>query len=576
MGGKKGRGIRLLNEYVPVTEWLPSYRAKWLLPDIIAGITVWALLVPEAMAYAQIAGVPVQYGLYAAPFALLGYAVFGTSRRLFIGPVSTIAIVSASAIAPLAAANSQKYLSMTIALAVITGVLLVVAGLARMGFISKFLAKPVLTGFIIGLALNIAVGQSGKLVGVHLDGETTVSQLVSLFKQIGSWSWLTLAVGAGCLAVLFFMSAFAKRVPGALVVAVVGTLLAWGLSLQAHGLAVVGSVPRGLPGWQMTGLSMNDMVHLIPGAFAVMLVGLAEALAVAKSYAAKYDEEVVVNQELIGYGMANLGAGLFQGFAVSGSLSKTAAADEAGGKTPMVLVTCSVLTMLTILFLTGLFKYLPEAVLGAIVIHALWSLFDFKEMARLYRIRKTDFALAAAALLGVIVIGVIAGIVIGILLSLIAFIDRASRPHTAVLGKDPAGPGFGDIEEHPGFITEPGLLVYRFEAPLVFTNAEYFADDLLGHVRASDPPLETVVVDCELIYDMDTTAADQMVELHKRLASMGVRLVLARVHQKFRDCLDLNRVLEIVGEENISRTIIAAYDDFRFRHGGTTGAGSQG
>ncbi|MFH1149235.1 MAG: sulfate permease [Actinomycetota bacterium] len=570
MGGKKGRGTRLLNEYVPVTEWLPSYKAKWLLPDIIAGITVWALLVPEAMAYAQIAGVPVQYGLYAAPFALLGYAVFGTSRRLFVGPVSTIAIVSASAVAPLAAAGSQKYLSMTIALAVITGILLIIAGLARMGFISKFLAKPVLTGFIIGLALNIAVGQSGKLVGVHLDGETTASQFVSLFRQIGSWSWLTLAVGAGCLAVLFLTSAFAKKVPGALVVAVVGTLLAWGLSLQAHGLAVVGLVPRGLPGWQMTGLSMNDIVHLIPGAFAVMLVGLAEALAVAKSYAAKYDEEVVVNQELIGYGFANLGAGLFQGFAVSGSLSKTAAADEAGGKTPVVLAVCSVLTMLTILFLTGLFRYLPEAVLGAIVIHALWSLFDFKEMARLLKIRKTDFGLATAALLGVVFIGVIAGIVIGILLSLIAFIDRASRPHTAVLGKDPAGPGFGDIEEHPGFTTTPGLLVYRFEAPLVFTNAEYFADDLLGHVRASDPPLETVVVDCELIYDMDTTAADQMVELHKRLASMGVRLVLARVHQKFRVCLELNGVLEVIGEENISRTIIAAHDDFVAGHSSTS------
>jgi MFS superfamily sulfate permease-like transporter len=372
-------------------------------------------------------------------------------------------------------------------------------------------------------------------------------------------------MGAGCLAVLFTLSALARRVPGAVVVAVVGTLLAWGLHLTSHGISVVGTVPGGFPSWQLTGLSMNDWVHLIPGASAVMLVGLAEALAVAKSYAAKYDEEIVVNQELIGYGFANLGAGLFQGFAVSGSLSKTAAADEAGGKTPVVLVTCSVLTMLTILFLTGLFKYLPEAVLGAIVIHALWSLFDFKEMARLFRVRKTDFALAAAALLGVIFIGVIAGIVIGILLSLIAFIDRASRPHTAVLGKDPGGPGFGDLDEHPGFTAEPGLLVYRFDAPLVFTNAEYFANDVLDRVRASETPVETVVVDCELIYDMDTTASDELIELHKRLTSLGVRLQLARVHKKFLGCLELNDVLQVVGEQNIFRTIIAAYDDFHER-----------
>ena len=541
--------------HVPATEWIPTYERKWLAPDILAGLTVWALLVPEAMAYAGIAGVPPQYGLYAAPFALLAYAIFGGSKRLAVGPSATVAVVSASTIAPLAAAGSQRYLSLTIVLAIITGLLLIIAGLARMGFVAKFLAKPVLDGFIIGLAVMIAAGQVGKLLGVSAEGETAIQKIISIFQQVGKWDWIPFVIGITCLALLLLMGKYLPRVPGALVVVALATLLAYLLGLKDHGVALVGVIPTGLPSWQISGVSLLELVHLVPGALAVGLVGFSESIAIAKEDASKYNYGIDVNQEMIAVGLSNVGAGLFQGFAVDGSLSKTAAAETAGAKTQLSMFTTAVATLLTIMFLATLFKYLPEATLGAIVIHALWKFFSVKGLARLYRVKKGDFALSVAALAGVVFAGVMPGIIIGIVLSLVLLINRWSKPHAAVLGRDPSGTRYGDVKEHPDFKTIPGVLIYRYDAPLVFPNVDRFTCEVRDLVDSSEGEVKTVIVDGEVMHDMDTTASDQFTVLLNHLKSEGVVVLMARLHAPVRDFMKKDGVWEAVGEENIFPTV---------------------
>ncbi len=572
-----------LQRLLPAAGWLPRYRRAWLTGDILAALTVWALLVPEALAYAGIAGVPPQYGLYAAPLALIAYALFGGSRHLMVGPTSTVAIVSAAVVAPLAASGGdQRYLALTIALALLTGAILVLAGLARLGLVAKFLAKPVLDGFIIGLSYTIAIGQVGKFVGVHLSGDTALQKTVSLLGQAGAWSWLPLVVGAGSLVLLLVIERYLQKVPAALVAVVLATLLASLLGLADHGLAVVGHVPGGLPGWQLTGVTLEDIYHLLPGAMAVALVGYIESFAVAKAEAARLGYEVDANQEMVASGLANLGAGLMQGFAVNGSLSKSAAGEAAGGKTQVVALLCAVLALATLLFLTGLFTYLPEATLGAIVIMALRKYYSLASLKRLYRVRRADFALSASALVGVLLFGVLPGVVIGVVLSLALLILRESSPNSAVLGRRPDGDEFADLVTHPDYTVIPGLIIYRFDGPLVFPTADRFADEVRALVRAGTPvagtsapssgnetaapkpatgprePVRAVVLDLEATADMDTTAADQLADLVTGLRKAGIRIMLARLHAPVRDFMEKDGLVAMVGAAEIYPRVLDA------------------
>lgn len=549
----------LLRSYLPVTDWLPRYGRSDVPGDVLAALTVWALLVPEALAYAGIAGVPVQYGLYAAPLALLAYAVFGGSKRLIVGPTSTVAILSASVVAPLAAsAGSDRYIALTIALTLLVGLVLVAAGLARLGFAAKFLAKPVLNGFIIGMAFTIALGQAGKLAGVHTSGDTALQKTVSLLRHAGDWSWLTVVAGLACVAVLLLLGRYVSWLPGAIIVVVASTALAYLLDLGNHGLALVGGSQAGIPSWMLRGVGLEDLYHLLPGALAVALVGFSESIAVARDDACRNDYVVDANQEMIANGMANLGAGLMQGFAVNGSLSKSAAGEAAGGRSQMVSVFAAALAFLTMLFLTGLFRYLPEAALGAIVIHALRKYFDFSGLARLYRVRKQDFLLSASALAGVILFGIVPGIIIGVVLSLALLIQRSSSPNSAVLGEGPGGGRFGDITRNPSFTTVPGLLIYRFDAPLVFPNAERFSSELRRLVRLTEPPVRLVVIDAETVSDMDTTAADQLRDLVESFRRAGVTVAMARLHSPVREFMRRDGLLEVLGEENVYERIVDA------------------
>lgn len=563
-GVERGSPLRRL---LPLASWLPAYERRWLAGDIAGGLTAWALSMPLAMAFAAIAGVPYQYGLYAACLAPVGYALFGTSRHLNVGPAAAVAAVSAATVTPLAEAGTDRFLSLTVMLAFIVGAMLVAGGLARAGSLAKFLARPVLDGYVVGTAVFIAVGQLGKVFGVTAAGGNAFAIFADVLRQAGSWSWATFAVGAGCLVLLVLLRRLAPRFPAALAVVALAILAARLLGLDEHGVALVGGMPRGLSGLSFSGVAMGDIVALLPGAFALALFAFADSLALVRAYAARHRYRVDANQEMIALGAANLAAGALRGFAVDASYTRTAATEQAGGNTQLAAVICGSLTLLSVFLFTGLFERLPQASLAAAVIFAVGGLVEIEPFRRYRRAGGADYALALGALFGVLVFGVIMGIVIGVALSLVLFIQRASRPHTAVLGVDESGTRHGDLAERPECRPHsPHLVIYRFDAPLIFSNVDGFVEDVWDLVeKAATRPL-AVVVDCEMIYEMDTTASDAFAGLHSGLSEEGVDVLLARVHDPVLSFMRRDGVVAMVGEENVFRTIRDAVQAFRLRY----------
>jgi len=544
-----------LARFVPMLRWLPRYDRALLRGDVVAGLSVWALAAPGSLAYAGVAGVPVQYGLYAMPLALIGYAVFGTSGRLFVGPGASVAALSAAIVAPLAAtAGGDRFIALTAALAILVGVFYVIAGLLRLGFLANFFAKPVLSGFILGLGLFIVVGQVPKLVGIEKPAGDTVAQAVRIVANVDNWSWATVVVGMVALVLLFGMHRRAPRLPAVLIVAALGIAVSAVIGLDDDGVAVVGEVPTGFTMVSWGSVSLDDLVSMVPGALGILVVGFAQSMAIAKTLAAKHHESTDPSQEMIAYGAANVGAGALGGFAVTGSLGKSAAAEAAGGRTSLVSVTVGLATVLTIVFLVGVFEPLPETVLAAIVIQAVWGMIDIDPLLRLWRSRTLDFWLAATAMLGVILIGLLPGILIGVVLSLALFQHRVNTPHSAILGRRPDGEAYGDIAEHVGYTTDPGVLVYRWDAPLMFANADHFATDLATKL-AAQVGTRWVVIDCEACFHIDTTGASTLEAVHDRLADEGVTVHLARVHAEVRSFLHRLGTLEVIGADRVHGTV---------------------
>ena len=546
-----------LSRFVPITAWLPRYDRSWLRWDVVAGLTVWAIVVPESIAYAVIAGVPVEYGLYAVPLALLGYVVFGGCRQLFVGPSATVASVSAVALGDAAGSSpsASQAVVLSAALALMVGVIYVLLGLARMGFVARFFAKPVLDGFIVGLGLFIAVGQLPHLVGIEKPEGNTVHIFVTTLRDIGSWEWTTVAVGILSLAALFAFARFAPKAPGALIVVAASIIAVRAFDLTSHGVQIVGEVPTGFHFASWSEISWDQLRDLLPGALAVILVGFAQSIATAKAYGAKNGYRVDANQELIGYGAANIGAGVLQGFTVTGSLSKSAAAEEAGGKSPVLLAITSALTVVTILFLAGLFRNLAEATLAAVVIHAVSGMIDFPKLARLWRTHRDEFVLAAGALLGVIVFDILPGVVIGVALSFALLIRRLDHPYVALLGRSRDGTRFEDLTAHEDATAVPGALIYRFESPLVFANAEIFSDGVLGAVAEADPAPEAVILDFESVPDIDSTGDDALIELQGTLQDQHIRLLVVRAMSDVRELMSRDGAMDAIGADNVYPTV---------------------
>jgi len=554
--------------YLPIVEWLPKYKWSEIRFDVLAALTVWALLVPEAMAYAGIAGVPPEVGLVTAPLALIGYAIFGSSRHLFVGPSSTVAIISASIVAPLAGSDGDLYLILTIWLAIFTGVFFVILGLARMGWIANFMASSVLTGFMVGLAIVIAVGQLDKILGIESEGGNVLQELGSMFEQFSDWDWPTILVGVVALAALFLIERYLPRLPGALIVMLVAIAASAILGFEEAGIHVVGEIPAelpslGLPEWP----GWDIMSDIAVGALAVIVVAFAESYAAAKTYATKFGYQVDANQEMIGLGAANLGAGLSGGFVVDGSLSKTAAGVDAGQKTQMTSIITAIFVLITIVALTWLFEPLPEAVLGAIVIHAVWKLIDFSGFVTLWKTRQIDFWLAIAAFLGVILVDILQGIMIGIILSLVALIYRASFPEGAEIGRVEDDDGtyeFVSVGSGPDVETLPGVVVYRQTGSLIFSNAAAFSEQCREFLWSrTDPPAWALVVDCEMMADMDVTGAEEIIALQAELAGASVEMWLARLHGEALSVAERSGVVDAVGEDRILGTVRAAGEAIR-------------
>jgi sulfate permease, SulP family len=545
---------------------LRGYRRSWMWPDLVAGLTVWAILVPESLAYAVLAGVPPVVGLWAAPAALVLYAALGSSRHLVVGPMSATSVLSGVVIAGLAGGDVGRATALTAGLALVTGLITVAAGLLRLGFLAGFVSQPVLKGFIIGLALTIVAGQVPKLLGLERVDGVFVEKVWGLSTELEHTKGWAVVVGAGSLVLLLLLRRFVPLVPAAMVVVLFGVLGSVLLDLPARGVAVVGPIASGLPPFGLPELGLADYGSLVAGAVGIALVGFAEGLGAAKTYATKAGYDIAPDRELLGVGAANLGTSLCAGMVVAGSLSKTAANGGAGARSQMSGLVVAVLTVVTLLFFTGLFEQLPEATLGAVVIVAVIELIDVPALRGLYRIwtsrlgaiygpaARADFLAALAALLGVLVFDTLPGLFIGIGISVLLLLYRASRPNVAVLGRT-AGPdpAWVDLARHPAAARAPGVEVVRVEASLFFANADHVRARI-RRIAESGP--RAVVLDAEATPSIDVTGAQMLADLAQDLDRQGTILVVARDVGQVRDVL---RRAEVPGiEVGVHPTVDAA------------------
>lgn len=527
----------------PATEWLPHWR-ELIKRDALAALGVWALLVPQSMAYATLAGVPPVYGLYAAVGGLVAYGLLGTSRVLNVGPSSGPAVMTAATVAPLAAGDGEAYLAISAALALVTGLILVAGGLARLGFVGEFLARPVLAGYVIGLALVIIVSQLPALLDLPPTHGRFFERLWELARDVGDVNWPTAAVGLCSLALVLVFGRIAPRAPGALIAVILGVLVARVFDLEEHGVAVIGALPTALPELGLPDIPISDYRRVLYGAAGVALLVYAESIAAARQFAARGGYEVDVNRELIAVGSANVGVGFMQGFPIDASVSRTSVGERVGQRSQLAGLLNAALVLVAIVALGGFFADLPTATLAAIVIAAVLPLLHTGELRRLWRLDVVDFALATLCLLGVLLAGVLGGIVIAVIAALVALVYRSFTPHVAVLGRLRGGEegdedyGFRDLSRHPDGETYPGLVIFRFDQEIYFANATMFRDRVREFVTGGEPPVRTVILDASAVTYVDTTGLDMLGALQEELAARGVELVFARlkgpVHDVFK------------------------------------------
>jgi sulfate permease, SulP family len=528
-----------------VTPSFGGHRSTGLSGDLLAGVTVWAVLVPESLAYATIAGVSPVVGLYAAVPALLLYPLLGSSRHLVVATMSGTAALSASVVGDVAHGAGADFATTTAALAMVVGGLCVLAGLLRLGFIASFISEPVLKGFIIGLALTIMIGQVPALVGIDKPAGSFFEKLWGIFGELGEIDWLTALVGVSSLAVILILKRWLPLVPASLVVVVAGIAAVALFGLDGQGLDIVGPIAAGLPNVALPHAGLDRYLALVGPAVGLLLIGFAEGLGAAKTYAAKAGYDVDPNAELLGMGAANLGSGMGSGMVVNGSLSKTAVNGGAGAQSQVSGVAVAGLTVLTLLFLTGLFEDLPEAVLAAVVIAAVIELVDITSLRRLYGVwtgplgriyrhaTRVDFIAAVAALVGVLVFDTLPGLFIGIGVSVVTLLYRSSRPHVAQLVQRPGDDAvWVDRDRAPDIPPPADVVVLRVESGLFFANADHVRDSVL---EAVTPQTVAVVLDAETIPSVDVTAASMLVSVRERLGRRGVRLLIAKSIGQVRD-----------------------------------------
>ncbi len=538
----------LLNRYVPITSWLPRYPRGWLGADITAGITSWAVMVPVAMAYAELAGVPAGVGLLTATAGLMVYALLGTSRHAKITTSSTMAVMSASVVAPIALGDTSTYLAMTAMLAIMVGVLLLAAGLLRLGFLAEFLAKPVITGFIVGLAITIVVGQLPKLFGVQGSSGNVFEQGLNLIDQLPDTNLASLLLGTAAMVLILVLRHIDRRIPGPLIAVAVAILLSNALDLSQGGVSVVGNIAARLTAPSVPSVGIGDITFLAAGAAGLMFLALAESLAATRSFANRHHYHVDPDQELIALGGSNLASGVMGGFAVDASVSSMATGEAAGNKSQLASMVTAGGMLLTILILAPLFVELPQTILAAVIITSVVSLVDFDEWRRYIAWRKTDALLAVVAAFGVIATDVLAGLIIAGFFSIVILLYTASQPAMARLGRLP-GPGgrFVDADRASEAEEVQDILMLRLDTPLYYFNATAVGDRVVRDVDARTVPPRAVLLDLEATAELDVTAADALFELLSSLDSRGVRLVIVHAKGKVRDRMRKVGLIEELG-----------------------------
>ncbi len=563
-----GRIRRVLGRVAPGLVAFSRYQASWLASDIAAGLSVAAVALPVGIAYADLAHVPPVMGIYAAIFPLFAYALFGSSRQLMIGPDAATCMMLAAALGPLAGGDADHYRALVIVMTLMVGLIYVVMAVARLGFIASFLSRPILVGYLNGIALLIIVGQLGKLIGISVAASDFFPRLLEIVARLDEAHLQTAALGITLLVLLVALRRIAPRVPAAFVVVIVGIGLSVALDLQQHGVSVVGSVPAGLPElFHIPILPVGDYPTLVRDAAGLALVSFTGGILTARSFAQRNHYEVDANRELIGFGAGNIVSGLVQGFPVTGADSRTAVNDAMGGKSQLVGVLAGGVMLLSLFFLTEPLAYVPNTALAAVIVVSAVGLFDLATLRELSAMSRVELGFSLGTTLGVLVLGVLPGVLVAIILSLLLLLMLTSRPTDAVLVRVPGMKGYHDRKDYPGAELIPGLLLYRFNADLVFFNADYFKARLLAAIAASDTPVEWVVVDASPINVIDSTALKQVEQLIDELAARGIVFAVARRKHAARRLFEASWV-DVRGEltdEHNYHNLTSAVDAFHKR-----------
>src|SRR5690349_11233654 len=557
-----------LMRWLPGVQMLRRYEASWLPQDIVAGLVLTTMLVPVGIAYAVASGVPGIYGLYATIFPLLAYALFGPSRILVLGPDSSLAAVILAVVIPLSGGDPARAVAIASMMAVVSGLFCILVGLVRLGFITELLSKPIRYGYMNGIALTVLISQMPKLLGFSQESHGPIRDIIGISKSVmdGKVNMTAFAIGLGTLIAILLLKPF-KKIPGILLAVVGATLVVFFTEFdQTAAVKVLGTLPQGLPSFTFPRINFADLQAIVIGGCAVAMVSFADTSVLSRTYAARTKSHVDPNQEMVGLGAANLAAGLFQGFPISSSSSRTPVAEAAGSKTQLTGVVGALAVAALLMFAPNLLSKLPNSALAAVVIAAAIGLFEFADLKRLFRIQRWEFWLSIACFVGVAVFGVIPGIGIAIILAVIEFLWDGWRPHYAILGRVEGIRGYHDTKRYPDARLVPGLMLFRWDAPLFFANSELFYQKIKEAIAGSTQPLKRIVVTAEPVTSIDVTSADMLVELEQNLREAGIELRFAEIQDPVKDKLKRFEIMDIFGSSNFYPTIGAAVDAYVEEH----------
>lgn len=551
-----------IQAYIPILEWLPTYSRAQFRGDLPAGLTAGVLLIPQSIAFAMIAGVPPIYGLYASTMPMILYAIFGTCRQLSVGPVSIVSLLTFASVSTMAQPESWQYVQLTITLSLVVGVIQILVGLFQLGFLVNFLSHPVISGFTSASAVIIAIGQFKHILGVSLEKEAYVYQAIgSIIHQMNYVNGYALSIGIGSIALILILRKIHKSIPAPLLVVALGVLLTWGLHLTEYGVKIVGYIPSGLPIPMVPPTDWLNIRRLLPSAFIIAMVSFVESIAIAKAMQHRHrDYKVRPNQELLALGIAKIGAAFFQAFPTTGGFSRTAVNEQAGAQTGMAAIISSLLVIITLLFLTPLFYYLPHAALGAVIIMAVWRLIDFKEARYLLKSDLADFIMMMVTFLGTLFIGVEEGIGLGVILSLAVMIYRSTRPHLAVLGRIADTNVYKNVGRFDDLEVRPDLLIIRFDAQLYFANVNFFENRLDQLVSQKGEALRAIILNAESINRIDSSGFHLLLDLQEVFRSRQVEFFFTNVQGPVRDMLTRSGFINKIGRAHFFLHVQEAVD----------------